>query len=129
MFKLDSTQITAVVAIAAIISPILTAIINNAFHLIERAIDNKAEKRKRTTDYERKIIETYLTCLGRQLAGHSYESNEHYKEVYTLVLLYVPTDIRREIIRIDNCILNHRDDAKMLAEELIPILKEYLKTL
>ncbi len=129
MFRLDSTQITAVIAIAAIISPILTAIINNAFHLIEKSMDNKEKKRERTTDYKRKIIENYLSCLGRQLAGPSYESTEHYKEVYTLVLLYVPSDIRNIIIKIDNCIFDHRDHAKKLAEDLIPILKQYLTEL
>lgn len=59
--KLDLTiTVTAILGIAAIISPIATAIINNHYQLKMRRLDSEIELRKEKSFYNREVYENYL---------------------------------------------------------------------
>ena len=117
---------TLIIAVIAIVSPILTTIINNVFQLINRSIDRKEQRFKETIQYKRNVIENYIRNLGAYLVYVTKESPDEYKQSYTLVLLYVPLDIRNEIIKIDALIKEDTLLAQQAYEQLIPKIEEYL---
>ena len=62
--EIDLTvTITAILGIAAIISPIATAIINNRYQLKLKKLELKQAHMDKTTYYIRSIFENYLRCL------------------------------------------------------------------
>ena len=123
----DASKVTAVIAVAAIISPILTATINNIFQLVVKAMDNRRERHEKTVEYKRKVLENYLRCFGGELRNiPSNEAVEDYKKAYILALLYVPSEIREEMIKVDNLIDADKSTAKQLLENLIPSIEKLL---
>ena len=59
--ELDLTiTVTAILGIAAIISPIATAIINNLYQIKLKKLEMKQQKLEKTTYYIRSIFENYL---------------------------------------------------------------------
>lgn len=50
MSNLDSSKVTAVIAVAAIFSPIITAAINNIFQLFMKLMDNKEKNGDKLPD-------------------------------------------------------------------------------
>ena len=64
--ELDLTiTVTAILGIAAIISPIATAIINNLYQIKLKKLEMKQQKLEKTTYYIRSIFENYLRYAGR----------------------------------------------------------------
>lgn len=55
--------VTSILGIAAIISPIVTSIINNRYLLKMRRLDAKIEQEKELSFYTREIFENYLKHL------------------------------------------------------------------
>ena len=129
MDKLDTSQITAVIAIAAILSPILTAIINNAYHLVEKLLELKEQRRQMVADKKRQILEDYLRTIAPYLTTDSQTFKEKYRTAYALALLYVPKDTKEKMIEIDNLPFENRNLAKSKLETLIPELEKELKKL
>lgn len=126
MSNLDSSKVTAVIAVAAIFSPIITAAINNIFQLFMKLMDNKEKNRERTTDYKRKIIESYLRSIGQYINSCSMAKANDYKETYLLALMYVPKTIREKMIHIDNLLNTDEDEAQKMVEQLIPEIEQLL---
>lgn len=81
--------ITAVVAVAAVISPMFTTFINNYFQLKLRKLDFEEERLNNTVYHKREIFEKYLFYSGRLLCTGFADDYPPYYSYYHQALLYV----------------------------------------
>lgn len=103
--KVDLTvTISVILGCAAVISPILTALINNRHHKRMRLLELKQEKYKETVVYQRNIIESYLQKTAKCIEGQTYDFISEYAEYFGLVSLYLPENIRESVVAIDKSI-------------------------
>lgn len=130
MKNIDSNTVTAVIAVIAIVSPVLTAIINNLFQLIIKILETKEKHQQDTVKYQRCVFEDYLRYTSQHVNNRANSLKDKYKEVYSLALLYAPDAISTQMIEIDNLASNdYRNDANQKLTQLIPQIKKYLSKL
>ena len=104
--KFDLTvTITAILGIAAIISPIATAIINNRYQLKLKRIELDQELRKETFFYRRGVFEDYLRFTGQLITYHSSEEHKSkYGAIYPLALIYFPDRLATDVMLLNDSI-------------------------
>ncbi len=129
--EIDLTiTVTAILGIAAIISPIATAIINNWYQLKLKKLELQQEHLEKTTYYIRSIFENYLRYAGRCIYNSDPDALKDYGEYYFLALSYAPADITSSLSEINDCIYNAQFDvATSMLEELKPKISELLQQL
>lgn len=129
--KFDLTiTVTAILGIAAIISPIATAIINNLYQLKLKRIELQQKHLENTTYYIRSIFENYLRYAGRCIYNSDRVALKDYGEYYFLALSYAPDEMTDLLISINNCIYNEQfDDATQQLEQLKPKISVLLQRL
>ena len=77
--KLDLTvTITAILGIAAIISPIATALINNHHQLKLKKLEYQHQEKESTFFYKRGIYEDYLKYAGKCITLPDHDSLQEY---------------------------------------------------
>lgn len=129
--KVDLTiTVTAILGIAAIISPIATAIVNNLYQLKLKKIELQQKHLENTTYYIRSIFENYLRYAGRCIYNSDRVALKDYGEYYFLALSYAPDEMTDLLISINNCIYNEQfDDATRQLEQLKPKISVLLQRL
>lgn len=122
MPKIDLTiTISVVIAVCAIISPIITTLLNNHHLYRMKKLDLKQEAEKSSYFYKRGIYEEYLKCAGRCVANASNEAMQEYGKIYLLALVYFPEELRKELIAINNHIGSFSwKSARSALDELAP---------
>ena len=129
--KFDSTiTITVVIAISAIISPIITTVLNNHHLYKMRKLDDEAELRKTSYFFKRGIFEDYMRYAGQCVTHASADVLENYGATYALALIYFPDELLDKIIDI-NAALNRQQwtNALVKLNELSPELRKQLQKL
>lgn len=129
--KFDSTiTITVVIAISAIISPIITTLLNNHHLYKMRKLDDEAELRKTSYFYKRGIFEDYMRYTGQCVTHASADALENYGATYALALIYFPDELLDKIIDINAALNRHQwADALVKLNELSPELRKQLQKL
>ena len=122
MPKIDLTiSISVIVALCAIISPILTAIINNRYQLKLKKLELEQENIKNTVLYKRNIFENYLKYSGERIAYSDAEAQKNYSKYYFLALAYAPDEFRFDMIQVNQFMESHDySNASIALEQLIP---------
>lgn len=120
MPKIDLTiSISVIVAVCAIVSPILTSIINNRHQIKLKQMEQFLVERKDTVLHYRNIYENYLKYAGRCIYCADREALKDYGEYYYSALMYAPADIRASMIHANTLMLKDQyDEASALIEEL-----------
>lgn len=129
--KLDLTiTVTAILGIAAIISPIATAIINNLYQIKLKKLEMKQQKLEKTTYYIRSIFENYLRYVGRCIYNADREARKDYGEYYFLALSYAPESLSKSFIQINEAVYQDDYDVAIpLLEALKPEINKLLQTM
>lgn len=130
MPKIDLTlTITAIVAIAAIISPICTAIINNRYQLKIKKMEQKQKEYEQTVLYKRNIFENYLRNLNEVFQHLTDESLSGYSQYYPLACLYLPEETREKLSHVNHLLGKsvHSDIVDEIDEIILDISKELQK--
>ena len=129
--KVDLTiTITAILGIAAIISPIATAIINNRYQLKIKELELKQKQLENTTYYIRSIFENYLRYAGKCISSSDSQSQQDYGEYYFLALSYAPEPLVQSMINVNSAITDLAwEEATRLLEQLRPQINELLQTM
>lgn len=105
MPKIDLTiTISVVIAVCAIISPVITTLLNNHHVYKMKKLDLKRETEKSSYFYKRGVYEDYLRCAGRCVSNADNKTMQEYGEIYLLALVYFPEDLRSELIHINDLI-------------------------
>ena len=131
MPKIDlSITISAILALAAIISPLFTAMINNRHQLRLKKLDLKQQHIENTILYKRKIFECYLKYVGRCINFSDRDAQKDYGEYYFLALAYAPDDIRDLMVEINHQMsICHFNEATELLEKITPKIHAMLQTM
>lgn len=104
MPKIDLTiTISVILALAAIISPIFTAIINNRYQLKLKKLELKQKEYEQTVMYKRNIFENYLRYFNDVFQHPTNESLSGYAQYYPLAFMYLPKNVQEKLSAI-----NHR---------------------
>lgn len=129
--KLDLTiTVTAILGIAAIISPIVTAIVNNHYQLKMRRLDSEIELRKEKSFYNREVYENYLKSAFKYLKRRDSDTKHEYSECYALALVYFPESLLRQLTEIDAILRSDRiANAFDKLEELSKDIRKILQTM
>lgn len=103
--KIDPTfTIPSILAICAIISPILVALINNCHQTKIKKIELKQQEITNTLIHKRSILEEYLSTAGRCVHYNTEEALNKYGEIYAVALMFAPEYIQHEMKILDNLI-------------------------
>lgn len=122
-----SITITSVIAVTAIISPILTAIINNRYLLKMKKLELEQHHFEQTSLHKRQIFENYLKYAGQTSSFSSKISFPEYSNAYLSALMYVTPDLRKEMIEIHEILSsNYPFHATGRLEQLTPKLYDLL---
>lgn len=98
MSKQDlATTISVIVALAAIISPILTTIINNIYQVKIKKLELKQQRYEQNDLHKRKIFEDFLSAFNQVCQLQDPESLSKYSSCYSLVYIYLPSEVRKEL--------------------------------
>lgn len=130
MPKIDLTlTITAIVALAAIISPICTAIINNRYQLKIKKMEQKQKEYEQTVLYKRNIFENYLRNLNEVFQHLSNESLSGYAQYYPLAYMYLPEEKREKLSHVNHLLGKslHSDIVDEIDEIILDISEELQK--
>ena len=131
MITVDLTvTISVIIAICAIISPIITTLLNNHHLYKMKKIEMKLESEKAAQFYKRGVYEDYLNYTGQYIAVHDHDAHLKYGAIYPLALIYFPTNLTNEIIVLNNELIKHDwDTAITHLNELTPAIREILQSM
>lgn len=131
MPKIDLTvTVSIIIALCAIISPILTAIINNHHQLKLRKLELREKQYENTIVYQRSIFENYLRASGKCITHANPDALREYGEYYLIALMYAPENIKQKMILAHNSMESHAwSDASKCYEELAPVIHTLLQRL
>ena len=118
--RIDLTvTISVIIALCAIVSPILTAIINNCHQTKIKKLELKQQEYRDTVIHQRVFFENYLKHAGRCIYYADSDALKDYGEHYFSALMYAPDDLKADMIEANRLML--KDDwnnASVLIEKL-----------
>ena len=131
-FTMYSQNLTAIVsvtvAIVALISPILTTLINNHHQTELKRMELKQQEYERTIIHQRDLYEKYFKCAGRCIYYSDPDALKDYGEYYLSALIHAPSDLRGDMVTVNEYIENS-DWSKALKalESLAPKIRSSLQ--
>ena len=122
--KFDPNWILGIIGIAAVVSPILTALINNHHQKRLRLLELKHDQNKELTIHARELIEAYLYAAGEAILKHKFDAgfSDRYYHLYYQALFSSPPKIQVLMEDAHNFINNR--DAAGASTKLSQIAKE-----
>lgn len=129
-----SITISAIIALAAVISPVITTVINNFHQLKIKKIELNQQHYEKTVLYQREIFENYLRETGKYVGSKGIDQNaaKEYSKTYLVAYLHAPKYLQEEMKRTNECITHTvKGDANLIhnVEHLISKIQEYLQSL
>ncbi len=104
MSNLDSTTVTIIIAVAAFISPVITAALNVWLQLHMKKLELRECVRSDAIKYSRDIYECYLRKAGECIKGNKWSALAAYGDAFALAYAYAPEDIRELMLKLDSAI-------------------------
>ena len=131
MPEIDLTvTVSVIIALCAIVSPILTAIINNRHQLKIRKLEMQERLYENTVMYQRKIFENYLKYLGKCASHADVNALHEYGEYYLIALMYAPDNIQKKMKIANQNMQEYKwKNALSICEELTPLIHKHLQEL
>jgi hypothetical protein len=131
MLKVDLTiTISIIITICAIISPIITTLLNNHHLYKMKKLEVKLDAEKSAYFYKRGVYEDYLKYTGQYIIVRDTDTSLKYGSIYPLALIYFPTNLVNEIININYEINELRWDTAMdCLNTIAPIIREILQSM
>ena len=117
----DSTiSIATILALVAIVCPVLTAVINNVFLLIFKIFDAKRKLYKQNNLHKRELFENFLSAFNDVCVSRGTDENiSRYASSYSLVYIYLPKEVQDELDKVNLLIQN--DDWNEAIKYVSPI--------
>lgn len=128
--KIDLTvTISVIIALCAIVSPVLTAIINNWHQTKIKQLELKQQEYKNTIIHQREFFENYLKHAGRCIYYADSDALKDYGEHYFSALMYAPDDLKADMIEANQLMVKcDWDNASALIEELTAKIRAIQQT-
>ena len=120
--NLNANTVTVIVAIAAIVSPILVAFINNHHQIRMAKLDYEHQeylkkleledrKNSENTQFLYSIYENYLQSASRCIANPTHDNIKLYGEHYSISFIYFPSKFYKQL-KSTNAFIRDRDWGK-----------------
>lgn len=97
--------LTIVIAVCAILSPVLTAIINNHHQKAMKQLEYKHLEHEEQIRHEREIFEKFVSAAGACIHDPMRKNINTYGEDLGLILYCVPEEIRKEILEFETKVI------------------------
>lgn len=99
----DATiTISVIVSLCAIISPLLTALINNHHHTKIRKLELQQQRYQDTIIHRRSIFENYFRSAGQCFNFSSNDNIAEFGNWQCIAIMYAPPEFREQMIQINN---------------------------
>lgn len=120
MPEIDLTiTISVIVALCAIISPVLTAIINNRYLAKSEESKQKQKSYENTTLHKREVFENYMMYAGQCIYYSDPDALKNYGKYYFPALMLVPVHLRPDMIEANQLMQRGQfDEAVKLFEKI-----------
>lgn len=130
MPKIDLTiTISVVIAICAIISPVITTLLNNHHALKMKKLEMKLTEQEKSTLYKRGIYENYLRLTSQCIMHPSAQNLADYGNIYPMALIYFPEELISELNELNTQIAKHEmNNCREMFDKLAPKIRTILKT-
>ena len=117
---MEPTVIIAMItALAAIIAPVITAIVNNHTALKMKRIEEKENRLKNINLHEREVLEKALSGIGILMSYKDAASvKESCKNILTAVA-YVDIDTGEELRKIVSSVMKHDQEVSLIEYSII----------
>lgn len=128
MSNIDPVTISVVLALCAILSPIIVAVINNLFQLRMKRLDRELDLAESHVLHQRTVFELYLRSAERCIANNpSPACVDQYRKHYLLALMYAPDDLQKEMRLIhQDAVRNNWGNVSSPLERLAPALRDHI---
>lgn len=125
-----SLTITSIIALCALLSPIITALINNHHHLKMKKLELQEQERVHKLEHQKQIFESYLCAAGACIKFADDPHLREYGSYYALALFYAPEEIKPDMITFNNAMRGFDwDKAQPLLDSLTIRLRELLRSM
>lgn len=141
----SANTVTIIIALAAIISPIFVALINNAHQSKLKKLELEhserlkaqelyAQREERNLHYLYSIYENYLQGTSRCIANPSQDNLKLYGENYSIAFVYFPPEYHELLKNINSLVQNRHwkeanEQLEILSMRLSDIMKKMIKQL
>lgn len=128
----NSINIVGIIAVVALLSPPITALVESIAKIIFKIIDYKRSFYENEYNHKRELFENFLDCSGRVMYDREGNIEELSHAYYTLVP-YIPS---KELVYFrEYCNLIQEDNvddieeraSKLLNEKIVPCIKKELR--
>lgn len=126
MKNLDN-WILVIIALAGILSPSITSLINNRHNLKMKELELKYDERYNQKLYIKKIFESYIKNTGTLIQNTTANNFSKYGETYGLALLYANKELKKSMIELNSLI--SVVDTSLANDKFGPIIEEIRKQL
>lgn len=114
---------TSIIAICAILAPILTALINDLFQIVTKIIDNRQQTKNEQAKHKREVFEKYFHAAGACIHYGTHEDYHDFGACSSLAIFYAPENVREKMIHLeqllDSCGRSDYDDSQESVSELL----------
>lgn len=122
-----STFGTLVIAVCAILAPILTALINDLFQIVMKIIDNRQQSRDEQTKHKREVFEKYFHAAGACVHYGTHEDYHDFGACSSLAIFYAPENVREKMIHLEQLLdSGERSDYDDSQESVSELLNEII---
>ena len=123
-----SFTITAIIAICALLSPVLTTILNNHHQKAMKRLEYKEEEKQRQSEKTQKIYEEYLLAAGACVQSPTGEALRAFGRRSALLICYVTNqELQVMIMDLERCLYANNDHRK--AQDLLDEIAVRLRPL
>lgn len=126
------TGILVVIAIASVVSPIITTFINNCYKVEIIKLKIESDNLKRSNDLIIRVYENFLKNAGAVITSSGLEGEQDYLKSYGLVMIHVPIDVFDDIQMFNEFVSDGfwelaRDQFKVITSKLRGIVERLNK--
>lgn len=114
---LDANTVTIIIAVSAIFSPVITAIINAILQLRLKRLEVLESRYRDIYVYRRSVFERYLLSIGKYATDDWKLTVRSYGEAYALAYAHSPESVRLQMLLFDQAVKSN--DSKAV-RELLP---------
>lgn len=118
---ISANTVTVVIALSAILSPILVAIINNHHNAKMKKLELQSVQDERNMQYIYSIYENYLQSTSKCIANPTDYNLNLYGENYSIALAYFPQEYHELLKGINESIRNRNWDSANTMLEILSI--------
>lgn len=107
--QINTELLALVIGVVALISPVVTSLINCYFQFKVKKIDKEEQVFNSKIKHIEDIFIGYLSSVGKVVATSTFGDLADYGKYYPLILLYIPVDKRDVFQNLDADILVDRN--------------------